>query len=125
MPLNALIDRYTAPDAMRASELIWQSLKTLLFSSLITAQSHANICAFHHPPQAATSREFSPHFVAASTLRMLYHLSFIGSQFGGVAADASGLPQQKRAFFGSLDILSSDLSACEAFLEALLPTIGK
>lgn len=52
------------------------------------------------------------------------HLSFVGSQFGGVAADGSGLAEQKRVLFGSLDILSSDLAACEFLLSSLLNDNG-
>lgn len=114
-----------APDTVKPSLLVWESLKNLLFSSLITAQSHVNICAFHHAPRSAETTTFGVTFIAASTLRMLHHLSFIGARFGGVAADASGLPQQKRAFFGSLDILSSSPDAGEAFITVLRSMNGK
>ncbi|KAF8318405.1 hypothetical protein DL93DRAFT_2165011 [Clavulina sp. PMI_390] len=107
-----------ASNAAQPLALIWDTLKNLLFSCLISAQSHVNICAFHHHPSTfAVSR---PIEVVSVTLRTLFHLSFISSHFGGSVADASGLPQQKRAFFGSLDILSTQPPACEALLSSLI-----
>lgn len=116
---------FVAPDTLQLSHLVWDSLKTLLFSSLITAQSHVDICAYHAIPRRRLNSMVPPTVIATSILRTLYHLSFVGARFGGMAADAAGLPQQKRAFFGSLDILSTDSRASEVFLDELLEEHGE
>ena len=55
---------------------------------------------------------------------MLHHLSFVGSQFGAIVSDASGIPEQRRTFFGSLDIVSSNPVVCEELLASLAAVGG-
>lgn len=113
-------DELLAQDAQRLSAAIWEWLKTFLFCTLIVMQSHVTVCSFHSPPRPGPMQRVSASMLACSTLAILHKVSFIGHRFGGSAADGSGIPEQKRVLFGSLDIVASDFGVSESLLTSLL-----
>lgn len=98
---------------------VWQSLKTLLFSMLIIGQSCVTFCAWHRPTESVRQPAVAASRVACAIIRMLHHLSFIGSRFGTMASDVSGIPELRRTFFGALDIVSTNPVICEELLTSL------
>lgn len=91
---------------------------------LIIGQSCVAICELHKPPRSVRQSAAAAPRAACTILHVLHHLSFIGSRYGAVAFDASGIPEQQRTFFGSLDIVSSDPAICEELLAFLARMCG-
>lgn len=113
-------DELLALDAQRLSATIWEWLKTFLFCTLIVMQSHVTVCSFHSPTRYGPVQRASAPMLACLALVTLHKVSFIGHRFGGSAADGSGIPEQKRVLFGSLDIVASDSGVSESLLTSLL-----
>lgn len=94
--------------ARQSSIEIWKVLKTLLFSHLVISQSILSSIQYLQPPQVARAVDPSPSSIARSNLRSLLHLSFVISQFGGVASSAEGFKELKRVCYMAIDIVASD-----------------
>ncbi|KAI0352611.1 hypothetical protein OH77DRAFT_1428324 [Trametes cingulata] len=112
----------------------WSILKTLLFTTLMLAQSVLSAIVFvpgpqaDHPTPTQTSHTPSarlPQDIALNVLHILSHLSFVMPQFGGVASTSEGgLPELKRAFYMALDVLASSEVAAERFVVELCQREG-
>ncbi|KAF8505304.1 hypothetical protein JB92DRAFT_3122491 [Gautieria morchelliformis] len=88
---------------------IWKVLKTLLFSHLVVSQAILSSIQYLDPLAAGSGLDLGPSSIACSTLRSLHHLSFVISQFGGVASSAESFKELKRVFYMALDIVAADL----------------
>ncbi|KAI0040297.1 hypothetical protein FA95DRAFT_900902 [Auriscalpium vulgare] len=111
-------DNDLAPDAREQAKTLWTVLKTLLFTTIMVAQSIISTTVYNAPPP---SSQVSPFILAQTTLRTLFNLAFVISQFGGVASTAeSGFTELKRLFYMALDVLAAKPPVAEAFVVDLL-----
>ena len=60
------------------------------------------------PLPATLDTDPSPSSIACSILRSLYHLSFVISQFGGIASPTESFKELKRVCYMALDIVAAD-----------------
>ncbi|KAI0333742.1 hypothetical protein GY45DRAFT_1319349 [Cubamyces sp. BRFM 1775] len=98
----------------------WSILKTLLFMTLMLSQSILAAVVFVPNPHSQPVSPVSPHSIALNILHVLAQLSFVMPQFGGVASTAEGgLPELKRAFYMTLDVLAASDEAAERFVAEL------
>ncbi|KAG8941565.1 hypothetical protein FRC04_004146 [Tulasnella sp. 424] len=99
-----------APDTRPILTGLWHVLKSMLFSSIMIAQSILLAISFEpFPPQLRLKPETHPHAISASVISMFLHFSFITSKFGGgLTAHGGGFPEQKRVFYGMLDVLAAN-----------------
>ena len=112
---------FPAADTRPIAEKTWTILKTLLFSTVMIADSCLSTFIYIPGKTAQRPSAFSADNLASdlaqTTLRTLSHLSFVISQFGGVSSSPeNGFPQLKRVFYLSLDILAADHEASEKFI---------
>jgi hypothetical protein len=99
----------------------WLALKTLLFTTIMISTACLNTLL--HTPPAKTGIHST---LALTTIRTLFHLSFVLSQFGGVTTTASsGFPELKQAFYLALDMISVDQKACEDLISSLNLEVGQ
>lgn len=105
--------------------MIWQVLKTLLFSMVLVEQAVLNVLTFHNPPSSSSPLSSPPsttdqsQHLAATLIHALYDLSFVSSAFGSITAQGGGFSEHKRTFFAGLDVVSTDSSASEALIKDL------
>ncbi|KAG9004999.1 hypothetical protein FRB90_010616, partial [Tulasnella sp. 427] len=103
-------DSTIAPTTKPTLTALWNVLKSFLFSTILITQSILLAITFHpHPAQLKWKPETHPQSLAAFIVSAFLHLSFITSRFGGgLTSHGGGFPEQKRVFYGSLDVLASD-----------------
>jgi hypothetical protein len=133
MPRRAAINivNLPAPDTRELSKTIWTILKTLLFSTIMIIEASLSALAFiplHNAEKillVTDPHRTSASSIAQSTINILFNLSFVISQFGGVtAASNDGFPQLKRVFYLALDILAEDEVDAENFVRELCSIFG-
>ncbi|KAG6916031.1 hypothetical protein DXG01_008754 [Tephrocybe rancida] len=121
-----------SPDIRETYKSVWLLLKTLLFSTIMVADSVLG-AAIYVPPRAPLA--LSSHVLAKSILRTLSHLSFVVSQFGGVTgtavSDDPGFMELRKVFYLALDTLSAQeppgeryVNHCESFVKELVTDLG-
>ncbi|KAF7985593.1 hypothetical protein HWV62_3889 [Athelia sp. TMB] len=103
------------PSSRELITAIWTVLKTLLFSSIMTANSILSETIYVPPssyptaPPPSTISSSTPQSLALQSLSILSHLSFVITQFGGVTTTATSgteFPELKKTFYVALDVLS-------------------
>ncbi|PBK97608.1 hypothetical protein ARMGADRAFT_1162451 [Armillaria gallica] len=80
--------------------LPWLRLKTLLFSTIMIAESVLSSIIYVPPTSTTTS-------IALTTLFALSHLAFVIQQFGGITASGDGFKELKKTVYLALDIIAS------------------
>ncbi|THH31473.1 hypothetical protein EUX98_g2725 [Antrodiella citrinella] len=114
-----------APESHESAKVMWSTLKTLLFTTIMIVQSVLSTLVYvPQPPQekhaSSSSSDPSPHSFALTALHIFSHLSFVLPQFGGVTSTAQGgFVELKKVFYTALDILSSDQTESEKFVRLL------
>jgi hypothetical protein len=103
-----LLTLFPERETRTLSTEIWKVLKTLLFSHLVVSQAILLSIQYLDPLLAGNGLDLGPSSIACSTLRSLHHLSFVISQFGGVASSAESFKELKRVFYMALDIVAAD-----------------
>lgn len=83
-----------------STALPWLRLKTLLFSTIMIAESVLSSIIYVPPTSTTTS-------IALTTLFALSHLAFVIQQFGGITASGDGFKELKKAVYLALDIIAS------------------
>ncbi|KAI0763632.1 hypothetical protein BD413DRAFT_606606 [Trametes elegans] len=107
-------------ETREASAATWSILKTLLFTTLMVAQSVLSAVVFVPNAHTQESSSISPQSIGLRVLHVLSNLSFVMPQFGGVASTSEGgLPELKRAFYMALDVLAASDAAAERFVAEL------
>lgn len=105
-----------APESREITTEAWSVLKTLLFATIMVAESALSASVFVPPPYF-TSRHsgqlpvapITPKDVSILTLRILNSLAFIITQFGGVTTTSTSgadFPELKKVFYLAVDVLS-------------------
>ncbi|KIO18634.1 hypothetical protein M407DRAFT_157454 [Tulasnella calospora MUT 4182] len=99
-----------APETKPILTSLWNVLKSLLFSSIMIAQSMLLVMSFEpHPSQLWLKPDTHTHALASAIVSMFLHFSFITSKFGGgLTSHGGGFTEQKKVFYGALDILAAD-----------------
>ncbi|KAF8158558.1 hypothetical protein B0H34DRAFT_709390 [Crassisporium funariophilum] len=101
-PLASATDSEIDPGSKDLTKLIWTTLKTMLFSTIMLAEAILSSIVFV-PPRFS---HITPATLALQILHTLSHLSFIISEFGGVTTTTQGFEQLKKTFYLALDILA-------------------
>jgi hypothetical protein len=92
-----------APNSKDAMTKIWTLLKSVLFSVVLVSQSILQDLTYEPTPH--------PLSVANTIIEIFFNLSFVTSKFaGGLTSAGGGFPQQKRCFYGALDVVSTSPS---------------
>ncbi|KAJ7043901.1 hypothetical protein C8F04DRAFT_1070849 [Mycena alexandri] len=102
-------------------ELVWKTLKTLLFANIMIADAALSALVFVSPA-AYTGADAVPvpSALALTVLHTLCNLSFVISQFGGVTTTASpGFVELKKTFYLALDILAKSEEESDRFAREL------
>ncbi|KAF9561067.1 hypothetical protein CPC08DRAFT_635895 [Agrocybe pediades] len=102
-PLASFTDLDIASDSKEMTKSIWTTLKTLLFSNIMLAESILE-ASVYVPPTSLS--DITPSSLALQTLHILSHLSFVISEFGGVTTTTQGFEHLKKTFYLALDILA-------------------
>ncbi|RDB15275.1 Peroxisomal biogenesis factor 8 [Hypsizygus marmoreus] len=125
---GAKSDDDIAQDTRELSKTIWFLLKTLLFSTIMVADGVLKVVVYARPVSPSQSRSVTPQTIAQTTLKTLFHISFVVSQFGGVTATATseepGFIELRKVFYLGIDVLSSQeplggSQTCERFVQEL------
>ncbi|KAJ7729657.1 hypothetical protein DFH07DRAFT_756735 [Mycena maculata] len=104
-------------------ELVWTTLKTLLFTNIMVADAALSAAVFV-PPAAYTAEGPTPSTLALTVLHTLSNLSFVVSQFGGVTTTASpGFVELKKTFYLALDILAKSAEESNRFVRELCVSV--
>ncbi|KAF8610274.1 hypothetical protein BDV93DRAFT_517422 [Ceratobasidium sp. AG-I] len=82
---------------------IWHGLKSLLFSTVLTIQSVLDVTIYYSAVSVQEGK-----LLSRNILMTFCRMSFISARFGALAAEGGGFTEMKRAFFGALDVLSSN-----------------
>ncbi|KAJ3796685.1 hypothetical protein GGU11DRAFT_685296 [Lentinula aff. detonsa] len=126
-------DTHSASDAETPSSGPWLTLKTLLFSVIMITDSVLSACIYV-PPTAyhlsSTSSLSSPASLSLTTILILFHLSFVVSQFGGISSlgntDEASFKELRKTAYLALDILASGSNDVpERFLDELMNRLVK
>ncbi|KAF8630899.1 hypothetical protein AX17_005257 [Amanita inopinata Kibby_2008] len=104
------------------SKCIWSILKTFLFSTIMISQ--AAISAVVYIPPNLFLASARPQHLALEVLHTLDHLSFVLSEFGGVAANSGGFPELKRTVYLAIDILAQGREEAEIFVKNVSEPLG-
>ena len=122
------------PDSKNFTKSIWTTLKTLLFSNIMLAEAVLSASVFIPPRPHDNNNNnnnkliITPSSLALQVLHTLSHLSFVISQFGGVATNnAQGFEHLKKTFYLALDILAQgdgDGSKAEAYVQQVCFTLN-
>ena len=93
----------SAPDSKATMTKIWTLLKSVLFSVVLVSQTILQDLIYEPTPH--------PLSIANTIIEIFFNLSFVTSKFaGGLTSTGGGFPQQKRCFYGALDVVSSSPS---------------
>lgn len=92
-------------DSRAMTTSIWTILKTLLFSTVMVADSILAALVYVPPHIYQSGATATPASLSRIVLRMLSHLSFVISQFGGFTSNNSGFKELKKVFYLAVDIL--------------------
>lgn len=103
LPLRLLIYMGSDVEARPTTTNIWHGLKSLLFATVLTTQSILDVVIYYPTVSIHDAKTLSRNI-----LMTFCRLSFISSKFGVLAAEGGGFTEMKRAFFGALDVLSSN-----------------
>ncbi|KAF8629292.1 hypothetical protein AX15_003525 [Amanita polypyramis BW_CC] len=105
-----------------ATKDLWSILKTFLFSTVMIAQALLNTVIYAPPHLFAPS--IRPQDLSIQVLNTLYHLSFVVSEFGGIAPDSGSFSELKRTTYLALDILTQEPKKAEAFVRQISLQLG-
>ncbi|KAG7440838.1 uncharacterized protein BT62DRAFT_1080517 [Guyanagaster necrorhizus] len=78
----------------------WSTLKTLLFSTIMIAESVLSSIIYVPPTLTTTT-------IALTSLFALSHLAFVIQRFGGITASGNGFKELKQTVYLALDIIAS------------------
>ncbi|KAA1479310.1 hypothetical protein DENSPDRAFT_789064 [Dentipellis sp. KUC8613] len=120
-PLSSIDeDDNIAPESLDVATAIWTVLKTFLFSMVMISQSILSTIVYSAPPSTSSLSDPAVFSLSLATLRILSHLAFVISEFGGITTGSQGgFPELKRVFYTSLDILSASSSNAEHYMRML------
>jgi hypothetical protein len=109
---------FLAPSTRETTRTIWTVLKTVLFSTIMIADSSLSTTVYL--PPRLKSLTPTPISLALMVLYTLSRLSFIISQFGSVTATSQGgFIELKKVFYSALDIVSVNSDASERLVKGL------
>ncbi|TFY64171.1 hypothetical protein EVG20_g6041 [Dentipellis fragilis] len=109
-----------APESREIATAIWTVLKTFLFTTVMISQSILSTVVYTVPPSTPSPSDPTAFSLSLATLRILSHLAFVISQFGGITtASEGGFSELKRVFYTSLDVLSASPGSTEHFVKML------
>jgi len=111
------------PSSREVCASMWNTLKTLLFTTIMILQSALSTLVYVPQPQSSAgspSEMPSPFSFSLTALHILSHLSFILPQFGGVTSIGEGsFSELKKVHYTALDILASSQEESERFVREL------
>ncbi|KAG8747605.1 hypothetical protein FRC10_000147 [Ceratobasidium sp. 414] len=97
-------DEKIAINARPTTTIIWHMLKSFLFTTVLIARSALDTVIYYNTTTPQEGKALS-----RSILTTLCRLSFVSLKFGALAAEGGGFSEMKRAFFGALDVLASNV----------------
>ncbi|KAG9101613.1 hypothetical protein FS749_005151 [Ceratobasidium sp. UAMH 11750] len=97
-------DEKIAINARPTTTIIWHMLKSFLFTTVLIARSALDTVIYYN---ATTPQEGKA--LSRGILTTLCRLSFVSLKFGALTAEGGGFGEMKRAFFGALDVLASNV----------------
>lgn len=119
---------HVEPTTRGLTTQLWMVLKTLLFATIMVAESALSSTiyippsTFQTPSSPSSSQSPAPIHLSLQTLHTLHTFSFIITQFGGVtttSTSAADFPELKRVFYLGLDVLSSEKAVSGEFVRGL------
>lgn len=95
------VDGVLAQEIWPTATNVWHMLKSMLFTTVLVAQSVLDVIIYYSPITPREAKGLS------STILMVFcRLSFVSTKFGALTAEGGGFSEMKRAFFGALDVLA-------------------